>query len=200
MGLDRREGLIQREDPPLSVSSSVSHALGGNPPDGGFIRYSNRTEMGGVTLGCGVGVFHLQGTVEEDAFFHGQHRRGDSTVDDRRCSQLHFISGVNIPCNFSLTDDRAGRHFRCDDGFFADQQDAIGMDFSVKSPINPYGSVIGDCALEHDALADERADILAGFVPHRFKARSIAFNVNLVGTPAVLFVLPHMLASSHDLG
>ena len=74
------------------------------------------------------------------------------------------------------------------------------MDFPLKRPINPDGSVIGDCPLKHDAFSDECADVLAWFLAHRFKARSIAFNINLVGTPTVLLVLPHTLASSHDLG
>jgi len=120
VGLDRREGgLFGEKEPPLCVSSSVSHALGGNPPDSWFIGCPDRMELCGVTLGCGGGFFHLQGAIEEDPFFHGEHGCGDSAVDDRGCSQLHLVSGMNIPCYFPLTDDRAGRYFGCDDGFFS---------------------------------------------------------------------------------
>jgi hypothetical protein len=37
-------------------------------------------------------------------------------------------------------------------------------------------------------------------VPHRLQARCVVLNINIIGTPTVLLVLPHTLSSSHDLG
>src|SRR6478672_12801988 len=103
---------------------------------------------------------------------------------------------MNIAGNFPFTDDRSGSNFRRNNGFFAYQQDAIGVDFALERAIDSHGPVVGDGALEHNALSYESADILPGFVAHRFRAQSIALSINVIGASTVLFLLPHTLSSS----
>src|SRR5574338_1181023 len=103
---------------------------------------------------------------------------------------------MNIAGNLPFADDRSGRNFGRNNGFFAYQQNAIGVDFALERASDSHGPVVGDGALEHNALPYESADILSGFVAHRFRAQSIALSINVVGASTVLFLLPHNTLSS----